>query len=278
MKLYAISDLHLANKVNRLALETLPTHPDDWLILGGDVGESEIHLHFALTVLTRRFKRLLWVPGNHDLWTIPIKRNDLRGEAKYNKMVSICRHYGVLTPEDPYVLWPGEEKNYLLAPLFALYDYSFCPENIKSENAVQWAVESGVICTDEELLLPEPYHSIPAWCKERCRYTEKRLKNVSPDVSLVLINHYPLVQDLIRFHMFPRFSIWCGTRRTADWHTRFNVSTVVYGHLHQRASNVRDGVRFEEVSLGYPRDWNHDLGIGYYLRQILPVPPDKKNE
>jgi len=25
-----------------------------------------------------------------------------------------------------------------------------------------------------------------------------------------------------------------------------------------------------EVSLGYPRDWTHDRGIDFYLREILP--------
>jgi hypothetical protein len=31
---------------------------------------------------------------------------------------------------------------------------------------------------------------------------------------------------------------------------------VVYGHLHIRRTTQYDGVRFEEVSLGYPREWS----------------------
>jgi hypothetical protein len=68
----------------------------------------------------------------------------------------------------------------------------------------------------------------------------------------------------------PRFSIWCGTRRTEDWHLRFRVIAAVYGHLHIRNSQHRDGVRFEEVSLGYPRHWRAERGMASYLRQILP--------
>jgi hypothetical protein len=30
-------------------------------------------------------------------------------------------------------------------------------------------------------------------------------------------------------------------------------------------------VRYEEVSLGYPRDWRQERGIGWYLREILPA-------
>jgi hypothetical protein len=87
-----------------------------------------------------------------------------------------------------------------------------------------------------------------------------------------LINHFPFREDLVRLRRIPRFSIWCGTRRTEDWHRRFPVAVVVSGHLHIRSTTYRDGVRFEEVSLGYPRDWQQEQGIQPYLREILPGP------
>jgi hypothetical protein len=43
--------------------------------------------------------------------------------------------------------------------------------------------------------------------------------------------------------------------------------------LHLRTTLWRHGVRYEEVSLGYPRDWKPDRGIEWYLREILPGPP-----
>ena len=273
MKLYAVSDLHLANRVNLQAVEALPAHPEDWLILAGDIGEAEEHLQVALILLSARFKQLIWVPGNHDLWTLPSTSRPLKGEARYRRMVSICRDFGVLTPEDPYVRWPGENRAYLLVPLFLLYDYSFRPPHIPFERAVEWAAESGVVCTDEELLLPDPYPSPAAWCTQRCLETEKRLEKAAREgTSMILIYHFPLRQDMAHLRRFPRFSLWCGTRRTENWHTRFPVSVVVYGHMHIRGTHYREGVRFEEVSLGYPRDWSHKRGLDYYLREILPGP------
>ena len=270
MKLYAISDLHLARQPNKQALAAMPNYPDDWLILAGDVGEKEDDLHYALKILTRRFGRVLWTPGNHDLWTLPSDKNGLRGEAKYLHLVSICREYGVLTPEDPYILWPGAGPTCLLAPIFTLYDYTFRPDEVAAEDAVAWAVQSGVLCADEALLHPEPYPSRAEWCEARCSYTEKRLTAATPEAPLILINHYPLRQDLVRLRRIPRFSIWCGTRRTEEWHTRFPVVAAVSGHLHIRATDYRDGVRFEEVSLGYPSQWDYEQGIQAYLREILP--------
>ncbi len=272
MKLWAISDLHLRHPENRQALAEIPPRPEDWLCLAGDVGESEGELRFALDILTRRFARLLWTPGNHDLWTVASDPEDRRGVAKYRRLVEICRGYGVVTPEDPYPRWPGEGTPHLLAPLFLLYDYSFRPSHVPAELAVQWAIEDDVLCADEALLHPDPYPSRSAWCAARVAYTLARLEAVADQGPLVLINHYPLRQDLVRLKRIPRFSLWCGTTRTEDWHVRFPVSVVVYGHLHQKATHFRDGVRFEEVSLGYPRDWHREWGVERYLRQILPHP------
>ena len=273
MKLYAISDLHLGYRANRQALEQLPAHPRDWLILGGDVGETVEHLRFALRLLSPRFRQLVWVPGNHELWTTPTDGSPVRGQEKYQQLISVCRSHGVLTPEDPYPVWTGQGGPCVLAPLFVLYDYSFRPAHVPADQAVAWAQESGVLCADERQLSPAPYPSIPAWCRARYRLTEERLSRVSDEHPLVLVNHFPLRLDLIRLARIPRFAIWCGTARTEDWHQRFRVLAVVSGHLHMRATDWRDGVRFEEVSLGYPRHWKQDKGIAHYLRQILPGPP-----
>jgi len=36
---------------------------------------------------------------------------------------------------------------------------------------------------------------------------------------------------------------------------RFGAVVAVYGHLHIPRTTFYDGVRFEEVSVGYPREW-----------------------
>jgi 3',5'-cyclic AMP phosphodiesterase CpdA len=272
MKLYAISDLHISHRRNRQLLETLREHPDDWLIIGGDVGETEEDLSFTLRVVTSRFQKALWVPGNHELWTIPGDAGGLRGEAKYRRLVEICRDHGVLTPEDPYIPWPGEGPRCVLAPLFLLYDYSFRPDHVPEHASLSWAMESGVMCMDEEVLHADPHPSRKAWCEARCAWTAARLSEIPAGCATVLINHFPLRRDLAILPAIPRFSLWCGTRRTEDWHTRFRALVVVSGHLHIRSTRWRDGVRFEEVSLGYPRHWSPTHAIEHYLREILPGP------
>lgn len=271
MKLFAISDLHLGRGDNRRALAGIAHHPEDWLIVAGDVGETEDHLRAAWEVLVPRFAQVLWLPGNHELWASP-GADEPRGEALYLRLVEICREHGVLTPEDPYPLWLGDGPRCRIAPIFTLYDYSFRPPEVPVERAVDWAIESGVLCVDEKLLHADPYPSRSAWCAARCEETEVRLAAAAAEAPLVLAGHWPLRQDLLTLRLIPRFSIWCGTQRTADWHTRFRALAVVYGHLHVPRTTWIGGVRFEEVSLGYPRQWPVEAGIEPRLREILPGP------
>ncbi len=274
MKLYAISDLHVGLDANRGLWSALPAYPEDWLILGGDLGETEEHLRFVLEIATQRFARAIWVPGNHELWTMPREGEaGLRGEARYLRFVEVCRELGVVTPEDPYVAWPGDGPPCVLAPMFLLYDYSFRPDDVPEERALDWARESGIECADEAVLHPDPYPSRTAWCHARCEATRARLDAIPATHGTILINHFPLRRELARLPAIPRFSIWCGTRRTESWHLDYRARVVVSGHLHIRSTRWVDGVRFEEVSLGYPRQHAPGRPIEQYLREILPGPP-----
>jgi 3',5'-cyclic AMP phosphodiesterase CpdA len=272
MRLLALSDVHVNHAGNLAALAALPPHPGDWLILAGDVAERLEDLRACLELLTARFDRVLWVPGNHELWST----GPSRGEAKYRELVDLCRSFGVDTPEDPWPVWP-EDPDLHLCPLFLLYDYSFGPAGLTPAEAIAWAAEDGIRCVDEVLLHPDPWPSRQAWCEARVRLTAARLDALPPGARTVLIHHWPLRYDLVRLYRIPRFSVWCGTRQTEDWHVRYRAEVVVTGHLHMRATDWRDGVRFEEVSLGYPRHWRPEKGAEGYLRQIWPPltpPPD----
>jgi 3',5'-cyclic AMP phosphodiesterase CpdA len=278
MKLHAISDLHVGHRENLLALSQLPDHPEDWLILCGDIADTPDQLESALRILEPKFEQLIWVPGNHELWTVP-RRTGLRGVARYQQFVELCRRHGVLTPEDPYPIWQGEGGPHVLAPLFLLYDYSFRPDEIAVEDAIDWALEAQTRCADETLLRPDPHASVGEWCAARCQESERRLEKVLAEVPhpTILIAHFPLKQRLAVLPRIPRFMVWCGTRQTEDWHRRFRAKVVVSGHLHIPCTRMIEGVRFEEVSLGYPDQWqNREKHRGWtladHLRQILPKP------
>jgi len=90
------------------------------------------------------------------------------------------------------------------------------------------------------------------------------------------VNHWPLKEQLVHLFLVPRFSIWCGTKMTEDWPESFEASVVVTGHLHVRRTDWIKGVRHEEVSLGYPRQWKdcreRGMDVNDMLREIMPGP------
>jgi 3',5'-cyclic AMP phosphodiesterase CpdA len=289
-RLLAVSDLHVTHPENRAIVERLrPGRDADWLIVCGDVSETIADVEWALELLSRRFATVLWTPGNHELWTLPDERGDERGgrveprvdrierveprgEQRYLQLVEMCRGLGVLTPEDPYPVWQGDAGPVTIAPLFLLYDYSF-GRNIAPTKAQSLALahRAGVVCSDEFLLHPDPYASREQWCHARVLQTEARLEARERDTPIVIVNHFPLIDAPTKVLSHPEFAQWCGTTLTADWHRRFRPAAVVYGHLHIPRTTFHDGVRFEEVSLGYPREWHRRGATRPIPRQIMPA-------
>jgi 3',5'-cyclic AMP phosphodiesterase CpdA len=273
-QLLAVSDLHVTHPDNRGIVERLrPQSDSDWLIVCGDVSETIADIQWALALLNERFHTVVWTPGNHELWTTPDSEPTLRGDDRYRCLVEICKAIGVLTPEDPYAVWEGQGGPLVIAPLFLLYDYSF-GSNVAptSERALALAHEAGVVCSDEFLLHPDPYPSRAAWCHARVRQSEQRLEACDGATPIVMVSHFPLIDAPTKALRHPEFAQWCGTTRTADWHRRFRTAAVVYGHLHIPRTTWHDGVRFEEVSLGYPREWHRRSSLKAPLRPIAPAP------
>ncbi|KAB2343650.1 metallophosphoesterase family protein [Actinomadura rudentiformis] len=271
--LYAISDLHVGFEDNRAFVAGLrPVAEDDWLIVAGDVAEQVGDIDWALRTLRERFAKVIWAPGNHELWTTKDDPVQLRGDARYRHLVEICRSMDVVTPEDPYPVWEGLDGPVTVAPLFLLYDYTFRPEGASNkQEALEIAYAAGVVCTDEKFLHPDPYPTRDAWCDARIAETERRLAALPEGTRTVLVNHFPMTREPTEVLWYPEFAQWCGTVRTADWHVRYGAVAVVYGHLHIPRTIWSDGVPFEEVSVGYPREWRKRGKTPKGPRRILPA-------
>ena len=119
---------------------------------------------------------------------------------------------------------------------------------------------------------PDPYATRDEWCGARIEETEQRLEERPQGLPTILVNHFPLVREPTRKLRYQEFAQWCGTVQTADWHRRFDARVVVYGHLHIPRTTWEDGVRFEEVSLGYPREWRRrDMPPGVPRQIARPI-------
>jgi 3',5'-cyclic AMP phosphodiesterase CpdA len=282
-RLLAISDLHVHHAENRRLVEALrPASERSWLIVAGDVGAEVADVEWALAHLRERFAVVVWTPGNHELWTPPGDEVDLVGPARYDHLVDAIRALGIVTPEDPWPVWEGTGGPALICPMFLLYDYSVRPPSmgawLSEADVLDIAREAGVVCTDEILMSSDPFPGAAAWCADRVAQTRERLESRDRSMPTVLVNHWPLTALPTRILRHPEFALWCGTTATADWHTRYDAAAVVYGHLHVPRTTVEDGVRFEEVSVGYPREWQRHGLVRGALREILPGPVSEERD
>jgi hypothetical protein len=161
-------------------------------VVAGDVAEKAADIEWALRTLRARFATVIWVPGNHELWSLSTDPVQLRGEARYQYLVTMCRRAGVITPEDPFPVWRGDGGPVVIVPTFVLYDYSFRPDGTTTKDeALALAYETGIVCSDEAVLYPDPYPSRDAWCRARLKVTERRLAELSPGTPTVLVSHFP---------------------------------------------------------------------------------------
>lgn len=269
--LLAVSDLHVGFGGNGPFVDRIrPENDGDWLIVAGDVADRFDQIVDTLRVLRSRFQTVIWVPGNHELWTLPKDSVSARGEARYLRLVEALRGIGVVTPEDPYPVWYEAGEPLVVVPLFVLYDYTFRPPGTGSKaEALAVAEAADIVCTDEMLLDPAPYPSREAWCQARIAYSRERLDALGPDARTVLVNHFPLVREPTSRLMYPEFALWCGTEHTADWPIRYRAEAVVHGHLHIPLTTVVDGIPHLEVSLGYPREWQHPRALPRKVVKVL---------
>ncbi|WP_245998794.1 metallophosphoesterase family protein [Corynebacterium gerontici] len=257
-----MSDLHVSVAGNEAVLDRLqPQSADDWLLVAGDVAERQTDILSTLALLARRYRQVVWSPGNHELFSVG--KDEATGRKKYDALVRGCRELGVLTPEDPYANFHGVR----VVPLFTLYDYSLRPTATSLDQAMESAKRKGVMLSDEMFIAP--YVDIRGWCWERLSYSVNRVGRLSE--PCVLMNHWPLEPALLEVLGAPEMSLWCGTKHTRGWAERYHAQAVVYGHLHTPGVRTIAGVPHYEVSLGYPKQWRDTLEARSWPAPVLEV-------
>jgi 3',5'-cyclic AMP phosphodiesterase CpdA len=119
MRVFALSDVHIDHEVNAnwIAGLSKADHSEDVLILAGDVAHRLRLLEWCLRTLTDRFKKVIFVPGDHDLWVI--------GEDREKTSVQKFHDVSAGVEASGASMQPFNEGGVSIVPLFGWYDYSF---------------------------------------------------------------------------------------------------------------------------------------------------------
>jgi predicted phosphodiesterase len=237
MRVFALSDLHVDYGANARWLEGLPEHEfgDDLLILAGDISDSLERLEWALRIVTSRFRRVMFVPGNHDLWVIRDKEQWTSVE-KFERVQALARECGVATEPVQWGAW-------LVVPLLGWYDHSFGVPG--SEISTLWMDYRACVW-------PKGFGvaDIVSYFIER---NEPAVRAGGGNV--ISFSHFLPRIDVMPARMPPASRIFypvMGTSRLEQQVRRLGSKLHVYGHSHVNQRVTLDGVDYVNNAFGYP--------------------------
>jgi 3',5'-cyclic AMP phosphodiesterase CpdA len=252
MRILAISDLHTDFNENKSLLEQIPAvvHQDDILIAAGDISNNLDILRATLALLRSKFKKVFYVPGNHELW---VRREMHTSVEKFFRVLALCEALEVQTsPEKVDGVW--------IVPLFSWYNAQFDTDNSgDAESLGGWA----------DFYLCKWPAEIGEVCKFFLKMNEPHLR--SYDGPVISFSHFLPRRDLLppterlRFKGLPKVA---GCTDLDDQIRRLQSVVHVFGHSHISCDRVIDGVRYIQNPLRYPRE---RTTVDFPVKVILEV-------
>ncbi len=239
MRVFAVSDIHVDYDVNARWIADLSAaeYQDDVLVLAGDVTDVLRLLEWCLRTLAKRFKQVLFVPGNHELWVL----RDEQPKDSFQKFDDVC----AVVESTGASMRPFHRPGLSILPLLAWYDYSFGEPSAELRST---------------------------WMDYRaCRWPEG---TTDPDVAarFAAMNDGPadpMGDTVITYsHFLPRIDVMptyipdagrnlypvLGSAQLDRQLRRLNADVHVYGHSHVNRSVTIDGVTYINNAFGYPAE------------------------
>jgi predicted phosphodiesterase len=239
MRVFALSDIHVDYNVNARWIAALSANEyrDDLLILAGDVSDSLRLLEWSLATLAARFKQVLYVPGNHDLWVL----RDGDKKTSLEKFDQVSR----VVEQSGASMQPFHHKDLSIIPLLSWYDYSFGqPSNElrrywRDYRACQWpdGFEVSHVATYFENL----NNSTPVARNGTCITFSHFLPRID------LMPEYIPNEKRILYPVL-------GSARLDEKIRALKPKIHVYGHSHVNRRVQIDGVTYVNNAFGYPRE------------------------
>jgi Icc-related predicted phosphoesterase len=271
MRIALTSDLHVEHhpEVVPLIVERTRALAVDVLVVAGDVSHDLGRLAEALAALKQAAPRLVFVPGNHDLWCSP---GTPSSSARYEEAIpALCARAGV----DALGHAPVEIGGVAFVGVTGWYDFSLRNRELDGTftlddyrrgawGRLRWNDQSRVTWTDEEGQLLDAQ----AICDQQVASLERQLSEVGDRPTVAVTHHLPFAELVTSMGELPWDFIngFMGAARLGEAMRRApNVRLACAGHTHfrKRASIEGSGGRFmAEVSpIGYPREYKRMAGL-----------------
>jgi 3',5'-cyclic AMP phosphodiesterase CpdA len=276
MRLALTSDLHVEHHpdVIPLVAERVRALAPDVLIVAGDVSSQLDTLEAALAALRTSAPRLLFIPGNHDLWTLPGQPSS---RARYERDIpAACARAGV----DALGAAPVDIGGVVFAGVTGWYDYSLRNRELDATftradyergawGRLRWNDTARVVWPDDD----GAELDAPAICDRQVASLAAQLADAGVRPTVVVTHHLPFA-GLVTSKGEPPWDFingFMGSERLGEAMRRAgNVRAGVCGHTHFRKRVDVDGGggRFsvETSPVGYPREYARMAGLSLQER------------
>lgn len=239
VRVFALSDIHVDYTVNARWVENLSTidYQDDLLILAGDVSDSLTRIEQCLRAFVRRFAKVLFVPGNHDLWVMrsPAAATSL---GKFGDICAAAEMVGVS-------MSTFRRGPLSVVPLLSWYDFSFGPP---SEHLRQIWMDF-VACRWPADWEPS---DITTYFLGLNNHT-----HAPADGMTISFSHFLPRVDLMPTFIPPEYRTLypvLGSVRLDDQIRAIGSTLHVYGHSHVNRRVTIDGVTYVNNAFAYPHE------------------------
>jgi len=238
MKVFATSDIHLDYPENQKWLSNLSAldYQDDVLILAGDITDNLTLLRHCFDCLSPKFKRVMFVPGNHELWVI--RDDHVSSIDKYHSVCKLARDHGI----DMHVYKNGDLS---IVPLQSWYDFSFGQPNTKLNDC--WMDFRACVWPNNESAA-EISHFFLSKNTEFLNTQNHTLISFShflPRIDL-MPSYIPKSMDFLHPVM--------GAASLEKQIRQLSPKIHVYGHSHVNQKIEMDGIYYINNAFGYPSE------------------------
>ncbi|MCX7293721.1 metallophosphoesterase [Janthinobacterium sp.] len=239
MRVFSLSDIHVDFDANASWVEGLSRsdYQRDILLLAGDVSDSQQRFSLCIEAFARRFRKVFFVPGNHDLWV-------LRDAERIDSLEKFARVKALVLASGASMNAEVIE-NVAIVPLLGWYDYSF-----------------GV--PDRSLL--ETWMDFRA-CRWPAGWTEQEITSYFIDQNPAP-PRVPAGFTISFSHFLPRVDVMpgfippahrriypvLGSNRLETLIRAINPAIHLYGHSHVNQDVVLDGIRYINNAFAYPHE------------------------
>lgn len=272
MKIGVISDLHIdmnerklapGASYDRLLAELLYNNEVDLLLLAGDIS-SDYHdsLAFLDKMKRHRSSPIVFVPGNHDFWSIRNKEEDTR------EIYRIFREREESPVGRPLLL--GDEWAVVGNP--GWYDYGFADN--KRYTLEQFEAKKLDVGGWNDRLYINWHQSDREVANEMLEEIHQDLDRVG-ERKVILMTHvvtHPLFTVPLPNRIYDYYNAFLGNKSYMRLYEQYPIEKSIMGHVHMRRTLRERGVTYYCACLGNARHWWTDdpyTEMAYTLETFL---------